>query len=205
MPTKIETTLSPEKLHEFFQKAASTPGGATGPVLQKLAAEYGVTISHNSANELRKGAFAQYLEELKAARALAENVTALAAAGTDMGDAAAAAFGAKVLDAALKIEAEDIGGKAANNLSLAIARLRTGDQRAAYLEAKIDDMEKRLALQQFDAAKAALEHVKELRDIAGNASLGTAEKLEAARLRLFGTAPEGTPTLKDLDSRRANA
>lgn len=144
MPTKIETSLTPEQLMEFFRRCAQTKGGAHGPAIQALAAEFGVTISHESANTFRKGALKEYLEELAASARLAEDVSTLAKAGAGMADGAAAAFGAKVFDAARKIQTEEIGTEKANMVSLAISRLRSGDQRAKYLEAKVAEIQQQI-------------------------------------------------------------
>lgn len=145
MPTKIETSLSPLELMEFFKRCAQTKGGVTGPAIQALAAEFGVTISHDSANTFRKTAMQEYLDELKASARMAEDVAAVAKSGMGLADGAASAFAAKVFDAARRIDVADIGSKEANNVSLAIARLKTGDRGDKKLAADLALREEQLA------------------------------------------------------------
>ena len=78
---------------------------------------------------------------------------------------------------------------------------------SAKLELKRQELDlsrERLKVQQLDAAKAALAHVKELRAIAGDATASDAEKLERARVRLFGTGTD-IPSIASLDKRKEPA
>lgn len=189
MPTKIETDLSPEQLFEFFKRCAETKGGGTGPRIQALASEFGVTISHESANNFRKGALREYLDELKSTAAMAESVAALAKNGVGLSDGAASAFAAKVFDAARKVTVEEIGGKKANNVSLAISRLRSGDQRATYLQTKLAEIQQGMQLREFDAVAAAIKHAKEIRTVLADKKLDDGEKTQRVRKILFGDRP----------------
>ncbi|MFA6962433.1 MAG: hypothetical protein WC205_16885 [Opitutaceae bacterium] len=189
MPTKIETSLTAEELMEFFKRCAQTKGGTTGPAIQALAAEFGVTISHDSANTFRKTAMQEYLDELKASARLAEDVAAVAKSGMGLADGAASAFAAKVFDAARRIDVGDIGSKEANNVSLAIARLKTGDRGDKKLAADLAALQQRMVMQQFDAAAAVLEHAHEIRLVIADNKLDAAAKTERIRKRLFGEKP----------------
>ena len=64
-------------------------------------------------------------------------------------------------------------------------------------EKELDRKERELALSiqkfQFDGAQAALKHLSTLRSIAADRSLNSDEKIEAVRLKLWGTAPEVKP------------
>lgn len=141
MASKIETSLTPEQLQDFFRRCGQLKGTKLRDI-QALADEFGIEISLMSARSFKQGAFNEYLEELKAKRDMAESVAALAKSGVGLSDGAASVFAQKVFDAALRVDPDDIGSKSANNLSLAIARLRMGDQRAQYLEAKLAEMER---------------------------------------------------------------
>lgn len=64
------------------------------------------------------------------------------------------------------------------------------------LKARDQDLsEERIKLErekfEYDAAKAALKHVKEIRDIAMNRSFNAAEQVQAVRRRMFGKAVVG--------------
>lgn len=137
MPTKIETSLTHEELMEFFKRCAQTKGGTTGPKIQALAEEFGVTISHESANNFRKGALEDYLEELNRQKDLAATVTEIAKTGAGLSDAAAAVLGERVLNATLQLPAEEVGTEKGNTISLAVARLQAGDRNSKRLAAEL--------------------------------------------------------------------
>ena len=187
MPTKIESHLSPEALHEFFKRCAQTKGGTKLGVIQAIAEEFGVTISLMSASAVRDGPFAEYLAELKAKREMAESIAAVAKSGLSTSDAAASILSQKLFDRLLN--AGELTDGESDQLSLSLSRLRIGDQRAKLLEARLREIEQKLEMQQFDAAKAVLTHAKEIRSIVQDNSLDEAAKVERVRARLFGQAP----------------
>jgi len=159
MPSKIETSLTPEQLQEFFLRCSQLKGAKLKDI-QALADEFGVEISLMSAKSFRDGAWSDYLAELKAKRELAESVSAVAKNGLSLGDAAAAVLSQKLFDRLMT--SGDLEDKEADQLSLALSRLRTGDQRARFLEAKLAEMERRQT--EWDEkraqAKAALTEIK---------------------------------------------
>lgn len=188
MPSKIEISLNQEQLVEFLKRCAQLKGAKLRDI-QALAEEFGIDVSLMAARSFKQTAFQDYLDELKAKREMAESVAELAKNGVGLSDGAASVFAQKVFDAALQVDPADIGGKAANNISLAIARLRSGDQRAQYLEAKIREIETKLDLQQFDAAQSAIEHAKAIRSVMADKSLDGPAKTERVRQILFGQKP----------------
>ena len=181
MPTKIESHLSPEELHEFFKRCAQTKGGTKLSTIQAIAEEFGVSISLMSASAVRDGALSDYLAELKSKREMAEQVSEVAKSGLSLSDAAASAFASKVFDAALKVDAAEIGGEAANNLSLAISRLRTGDRGAKKLEADLrlrDEQIAKLAREKTEWEEARRK-VAAATDKLRNASPASADEIRA--------------------------
>jgi hypothetical protein len=52
-------------------------------------------------------------------------------------------------------------------------------------------MARKLELQQFDAAAAAIKHAKEIRAVMGDKSINEKARTEKVRQILFGFAPEG--------------
>ena len=199
MATKIEQALTPEQLHDFLRRAAQLPGSQLKDI-QALAAECGIEISLMGARSFKKGPFADYLAELKAKREFAEDISTVAKGGMGMADASATILSQKIFDRLHN--AGDLSDDETDQLSLALSRLRTGDHRSKFLEAKLDEMRQKLEMAQFDAAKAAIAHLTELRAIAGDNKLNDAQKLERARQRLFGAAPADVPTLAQADSRK---
>jgi hypothetical protein len=196
MPTKLETHLSPEQLLEFFRRCAQTRGGTTLRTIQAIAEEFGVTISLMSASATRDGPLQQYLESIRAARESTEAIVTIAKEGLGVTDAAAAVLGRTLLDKSLALarQGEDASLDETDAMTKSLKRLRDGDQRGRFFDAN-------MKIQQFDAAKAALMHASELREISNDTKLSTAEKLERARKKLFGDAPADVQTLDQLDQR----
>lgn len=195
MASKIETSLTPEQLHEFFKRCAQLKGSKLKDI-QALAEEFGIDVSLMSARSFRQGAFQEYLDELRLKREMAESVTAIAKDGLDLTAAAASALSAKVLDAAMNLDSRMIGTDIGNNVSLAVARLQAGSDRAKDLQRKLDDSEtkraateQRMDLQQFDAATAVLAHAEEIKLIIADKSLDAGARTERVRKILFGEKP----------------
>lgn len=178
MATKIETSLTPEQLHEFFHRCSQLKGCLLRDI-QALAEEFGVEISLMSATRFRNGAFAEYLEELKAKREMAETVASVAKSGLSLSDAAASVLSQKIFDQALNLDANGEGAlDESNSLSLSLSRLRTGDQRAKLLEQQLAAYQRKETewQEKRNAAKAALTEVKSK----GGLSKETLAKIEEA-------------------------
>jgi hypothetical protein len=199
MATKIEQALTPEQLHDFLRRAAQLPGSQLKDI-QALAAECGIEISLMGARSFKKGPFADYLAELKAKREFAEDISTVAKGGMGMADASATILSQKIFDRLHN--AGDLSDDETDQLSLALSRLRTGDHRSKFLEAKLDEMRQKLEMQQFDAVQAAIKHAKEIRTVMGDKSLDDSARTERVRQLLFGTTPEGfTPVTTTGDAR----
>ena len=158
MPTKIETSLTPEQLQEFFKRCYQLKGCILKDI-QALAEEFDIEISHSSAARFKAGAFQEYLAELKAKREMAETVASVAKSGLSLSDAAASVLSQKIFDQALNLDATGEGAlDESNTLSLALSRLRTGDQRAKLLESQLRESEQRAQewQEKREKAKAAL-------------------------------------------------
>jgi hypothetical protein len=193
MPTKIETSLDPERLREFFAEVAKLPGARLRDI-QAAAAEFGVEVSLMAARRFKAGPFQDYLAELRAKREMAEHIAAAAQNGLALSDAAATILTKKILDQSIAMdeEAED-GIKNTDALSRALSRLRSGDQRARKLAAELRALEQRMRMVEFDAARAALAHARELRALAADRSLDDDARLERVRKILWGDAPQTAP------------
>jgi hypothetical protein len=142
MPSKIETSLTPEQLQDFFKRCAQIKGSKLRDI-QALADEFGIEISLMSARSFRQGAFSEYLEELKAKREMAESVSAIAKSGLSLTDAAASVLSQKLFDRLLN--AGDLSDDESDQLSLSLSRLRLGDQRATKLTADLQLRDEQIA------------------------------------------------------------
>ena len=107
MPSKIESALTPEQFWDFCQAVANLKGGRKGATLkeiQRLAAEWDIGyISENSAKSFRDGAFAEFLESLRADKEMAEHIAGAAAAGLGLDDAASKVLEKKLFRTALQL------------------------------------------------------------------------------------------------------
>jgi hypothetical protein len=138
VPTKIESSLSPEQFLEFCRECARMPGGTTLRVIQALAKKHGISISPPAAAAFRDGPLEDYLAELKSKREMAEQVSAVAKDGLSLSDATARVLTQKIFDQSLAIRVDDEDAlKKSGTLTAAYARLRLGDQRARKLEADL--------------------------------------------------------------------
>jgi hypothetical protein len=142
MPSKIETSLTPEQLQEFFRRCAQLKGTKLADI-QALAGEFGIDVSIMSAKSFRDGdRWKTYLEELTQKREKAEAIAAIAKHGLSLTDAAAVKLAVRINDDLDKEEELSLDDK--STLSLAITRLRTGDQRAKFLEAVLREKEEQI-------------------------------------------------------------
>lgn len=221
MPTKIESELTHEQFAQFCERLLSLPGKRrTLAGVQALAREYGISVSPMGAKSFKDGPFSRYLQKLEKARAGSEALVAAAGAGIHPLDALEVAMVTEIQDmvtAGGPIDVKWVVSQLAK-LRLSISMGEESRRKETDLTRKLQDseatreqnakrtelLEERLKLQQLDAAKAALAHVKELRAIASDSTASDAEKLERARLRLFGDGA-AVPSLASLDARKATS
>lgn len=186
MPSKIETSLTPGQLQEFFHRCAQLKGTKLKDI-SALAEEYGIDISLMSASSFRKGAFAEYLENLQAKREQAEAIAEIAKQGLSLTDAAAVKLAVKINDDLDRDEELSIDDK--NSYSLAISRLRTGDQRAKFLEAKLRELEREQTEWDEKRRQVAVQVER-----ANNAAPASADDVRAAAVaeidRIMGITPK---------------
>jgi len=185
--TKIGDALSPEQLEDFYQRCKKTKAGFTGPAITTIAADFGVTLQHDSANNIRRRLLARRYDELRENAEQSQAIALAAQHGLGLTDSAAVKLAIKINDDLDSDEELTVKDKSA--YSLAISRLRTGDQRERFLAVRLREMAQKMELQQFDAARSVLEHAKELRGIIQDKSLDQAQKVERVRAKLFGQAP----------------
>jgi hypothetical protein len=183
MRTIIEQKLSPAQQEDFYQRCKKAPGGFTGPVITEIAADFGIKLQHDSANTIRAMLRERHLAEIKANAEFARLFAAAAQHGLGLNDAAAVKLAIKVNDDLDKTGELSLNDK--NKYSLLISRLRAGDQRGQMVEV----LKRRLELQQFDAASAAIKRAKEIRAIVADKKLDGPQKTERVRKLLFGEQP----------------
>ncbi len=165
MPSKIESSLTPEEFWDFCEAVAKLKGGRKGATLkqiQQLAAEWDIGyISENSAKSFRDTAFADFLADLKADREFADDVATVAAAGSNLPDAAAMVLSKKIFKTTLRLS-DNVDPDTADAMTKSVERLRTGNRMAKRLESdlqvaakKIEVADKQLAMR--DEQIAALQ------------------------------------------------
>lgn len=155
MPSKIESSLTPEQFWDFCARVAQMKGGRKGATLreiQALAAEWDITISENSAKSFRDGAFAEFLEDLKSDKEMAEHIAGAAKVGLGLDDAASKVLEKKLFKTALNLS-DNVDPETADLMTKSVERLRTGNRNARRLDSdlqvatkKIEIADKQLAL-----------------------------------------------------------
>lgn len=149
---KIARNLTPEQLDGFCERLAQMKG-VTLEKVRDLAAEFGIEVSLMGAKTFRDSTFERYLAEVRAKREMAELVSSSAKSGLALSDGAASVLSQKLFDKLMS--GEDFDLEQLNGFSLALSRLRIGDQRGKLLEAKLAEYEAKE--EERRAKKAALQ------------------------------------------------
>ena len=179
MPSKIESSLAPEMLQEFFKRCAQLKGTKLKDI-QVLASEFEIDISLMSASAFRDGAFARHLEKITRSKEKIEQLQALMADGTD------------TIDAALKVTADDLFDRITSgdevdplDTSLIISRL----MKSRATKDTVEQNAQKLLIAQLDAAGAVLQHAAEIKLVIADNKLDAPAKTERVRKILFGEKP----------------
>jgi len=185
MATKIETDLTPEELMEFFRRLAQTKGGLSGPAIRALCAEFGVNISHETANQYRTGIVADYLKRLERNTQKAKEIVDTVKAGVGISDANSVRLQMAISDKLDELDPKDTSAEDLNAIATANEKLRTGDRNAKRLEADLRIVEARLAesgkkIAYADERIAALERERTAWEESRRKIVESAEKVRAA-------------------------
>lgn len=141
MPTKIEDNLSTAEFEKFCAELMALKGKQrTLRGIQALAANYGITISHESARTFKNGPFARHLEKLNRGRETREALVAAARNGTHPLDALEEAAVIELQDHLTEAEKIDVSFVASQLVKLRSAISMREDSRR-----KDRDLERRLA------------------------------------------------------------
>lgn len=147
MPSKIESSLTPEQFWEFCAAVAGLKGGRKGATLkeiQRLAEEWDIGyISTNSAKTFRDGAFAEFLDSLRSDREMAEQIAGVAQAGLGLDDAAAKVLEKKLFKTSLSL-GDNVDPETADFLTKSVERLRSGNRNARRLEFDLQIAQKKV-------------------------------------------------------------
>lgn len=161
--TKLARALSAEELDALCVRLAGEKN-LTGKRLQEIAKDLGVEIGHDSAATFINKEFEPYLARLEKRKAVAQFIAAKSSPEdvTTIADAAAGELSQLCFELMMASEtAIDLttpeGRKAANQLSLIIARIRSGDHRLRELESNLE--EARAEKEKLEAEKKAAEAV----------------------------------------------
>lgn len=151
----IAKNLTDDELSVFIDELASLPRGQrTLRKIQEMAATRDLVISPESARSFRDTTFQRHLKRMERRKEKATNLAAMVADGTGrtLNDANAAILAEKIFDE-LNTDDDETGddGEPArldleklDALSLAVSRLRRGDQQRELLEAKLKETEAKL-------------------------------------------------------------
>jgi hypothetical protein len=204
-PNKIEAALSHDALQTFIDELKAQTSRPTLAQVQAHAKAHGIEVSLMGAKTFRDRTFEDHLRGIRHGREKAKQIIeAINGEGAPALDAAEELLASEILDACTKPDADLAAiAKTAVQLRSSIEQRNDRTRADADLKRKIADseaarandarrlevLEQRLALVQFDAAKAALDHAKEIRAISADDRLAQTEKVERVRARLFGAQP----------------
>ena len=170
MPNKIVSSLSADQLNAFNERCRTTRG-LTLEKIAELADEMGIEISLMSVRTYKNTTFQAYLDELKYESQEAESIATVAKLGLGLSDAAAVGLSRKIYARSKEKKLED--GEL-DQLSLALSRLRLGDQRSQLLDKRVKEYERKEI--QWDEARAkAREIIGKLEKKAGLSKEARAE------------------------------
>ncbi|MBI3885916.1 MAG: hypothetical protein HY302_09345 [Opitutae bacterium] len=207
--------LSGPKFDAMLEELRALSARPTLAQIAGVMVRYGVTSptakngqpSIMAAKTLRDGPFKRYVERLNAGRETREALCSAAGAGVHPLDAIEEAMVLELQDHLIGAEGGEIDIKFVidqlTKLRTAISMRENSRRQQTDLERKLADseskriateertvlLERRLELVQFDAAKAVLEHAKEVRLVIADKNLDGPAKTERVRKLLFGEKP----------------
>ncbi len=143
---KIVQNLTVEQLDAFVAALAALPGGErTLEAIRRKAAEMGITISLMSAKAFRDTTFDRHLEKIRQAQDVALQVEQIEQGGSTLADASAKLLSKRIFTALMDAEDEDSAGDIdVDALSLAVSRLRRGDQQGRLVAAALQQAQAKL-------------------------------------------------------------
>ena len=179
MKTRSDSWLAPlteEQRHQAFLMLQKL-GYESGRFL--IAKEFGIRVPSMASISNAYSTLAQEYQRHELAKALVErdNITTAAAALGDVNKAVASALGQLALDAAVTKDPERVS-KLVQSLCTMMQAMNSKER----LHLDLDKF-------QFDAAKAALAALDDLRAIAADSTLDATAQVDAVRRRLFGEVP----------------
>ncbi|HTJ77950.1 MAG TPA: phage protein Gp27 family protein [Rariglobus sp.] len=191
MGNLAENNLSGPELRAMLDELYQLSGNPTLAQIQAAMAKRGITASHESARSVKKKNFAEYLAEVKRAREIGQLVAEAGADPETRTEAAAVMLSEQITDQILRarMEGRDIEADVLEKTVLNVTRLTASFRDGKKLKADLRALEQKLVMQQFDAAKAVLEHAKEIRLIIADNKLDAAAKTERVAKVLWGQKP----------------
>jgi len=177
---KLEKNLSAEDLQAFIRELAEQSANPTLAAIQKLAENYDIKISHESARSFKKKNFQRFLDKISGARERAE-VLSNAITGQEEGDIAAGVgilITEQITDLLMQDRDDGYTPKDLESLSKALNLLRSSNQNERILEARLKEFEAKQ--EEREAKKAELEAKKKKALSKGGVSEETLAIIEEA-------------------------
>jgi hypothetical protein len=142
----IAQSLTVDQLDAFISVLAAKPGKErTLSAIQRAAAEMGITISLMSAKAFRDTTFERRLERMRRAQEVATQVEQIEQGGSTLADASAKLLSKRIFDQLIEAEDDDSTDEVdVEALSLAVSRLRRGNQQSQLVAAALEQAQARL-------------------------------------------------------------
>lgn len=183
---KIAAALTPAQLDAFLADLAARPGKArTLEAIKAMAAEHGIAISLSSAQAFRNTTFERHLEKLRRSRETAAQVKEIAMQGGSLTEAAAEMLAQELFETMLArkdgdMEASEIE---VGDLTLAISRLRRGDQQSQLVVVALEKAQ--AEIEKLKAENA--DRTRRAQEVEASATLSDEQKAGKWR-EIFGMA-----------------
>lgn len=182
---KIAQNLSVDELDAFIRELTELPGKErTLEAIKRKAAEKGITISLMSAKTFRDTTFERHLEKIRAAQDIALQVEQLEQGGNTLADASAKLLSKRIFSKLMEAEDDDSAEEIdLDALSLAVSRLRRGNQQERLVAAALKQAEAKL--RELEAREK--DRTDKAAAVEGDTSL-TPEQKTAKWREIFGMA-----------------
>ena len=143
----IERELSPEEVDAFCARLRKTKGGFRLQVIQRLALEEGIKISHQAANNFRRKTFERYCDRMRRTAEVAEKLKEYDsdADSRNLGDASASLIAEILFDKLIQSD-KDVELDDLKPVVDMLAKIRAGDAKTRELKVKCEQHEEAMAM-----------------------------------------------------------
>jgi hypothetical protein len=188
MAGKVKTALSDEEYENLLAELRANSGNPSHKLIAQTCAKYGVpvSVSGNGATASVKKDFNERIEDIRRAAQANKMLAQAGEAGVPAAKAGMALGSQKIFERLLDREQDD---EILQGAMHTLARIQKAQEEEEMLGLRRKQISAQIEKIHFDAAAAVLEHLQELKAVAGDRTLDDPKRLERVRTILFGEAP----------------